>query len=76
MQDFEGYKIYKGTDPDFSDAFLLTNVKGEKKAYLPIAQFDLINGIKGVFPSSAELNDILDALPLIWEQIMVFKIIM
>ncbi|MBP9119982.1 MAG: hypothetical protein KBF59_03870 [Ignavibacterium sp.] len=63
VQDFEGYKIYKGTDPDFSDAFLLTNVKGEKKAYLPIAQFDLINGIKGVFPSSAELNDILDALP-------------
>ncbi len=50
--DFEGYRIYRATDPDFNDARLLNleetpsgrNVSGKGK---PIAQFDLINGIRG-----------------------------
>jgi hypothetical protein len=45
--DFEGYKLYKGTDPLFTDAKLVTNVDGTPVFYKPIAQFDLKNGIKG-----------------------------
>lgn len=63
VMDFEGYKIYKGTDPDLSDALQITNQLGEKKLYKPVAQFDLINGIKGVFPSSKTLVDNLGGVP-------------
>ena len=58
VKDFEGYKIYKGTDPDLSDALLITNMYGEKIFYKPIAQFDLIDGIKGIFPASPNLNEL------------------
>lgn len=58
VKDFEGYKIYKGTDPDLSDAQLITNMFGEKVFYKPIAQFDLIDGIKGIFPSSKILSEL------------------
>lgn len=58
VKDFEGYKIYKGTDPDLSDAQLITNMYGEKVFYKPIAQFDLIDGIKGIFPASSSLADL------------------
>jgi len=61
--DFEGYKIYKGTDADFSDAFVLTDGRGRKRAYEPIVQYDLDNGIKGYFESSASVDDLLDGLP-------------
>ena len=58
VKDFEGYKIYKGTDPDLSDALQITNATGEKVFYKPIAQYDLINGIKGIFPSSSILLEL------------------
>jgi hypothetical protein len=58
VKDFEGYKIYKGTDPDLTDALQITNMYGEKIFYKPIAQFDLINGIKGIFPSSPTLAEL------------------
>ncbi len=58
VQDFEGYKIYKGTDPDLSDALLISNMFGEKVFYKPVAQYDLINGIKGIFPSSSTLAEL------------------
>lgn len=65
VKDFEGYKIYKGTDPDLSDALLITNASGEKVFYKPSAQYDLINGIKGIFPSSSTLLDLTDGAPFI-----------
>jgi hypothetical protein len=47
--DFEGYKIYRATDPGFKDAFTITNSAGDVVAYKPIAQFDYIDDIYGYF---------------------------
>jgi len=63
VKDFEGYKIYKGTDPDLSDALLITNASGSKVFYKPIVQYDLINGVKGIFPASATLVELTDGAP-------------
>lgn len=62
-RDFEGYKIYKGTDPDFSDALLISDGTGQKVFYKPIAQFDLKNGIYGYFLSGAGLYDLTSGAP-------------
>ncbi len=53
--DFEGYKIYKSTSPDFSDIFTITDGSGSVQGYKPLAQFDLIDSVKGYFPASGEL---------------------
>ncbi len=45
--DFEGFKLYKGTDLLLSDARNITDVTGEGTFFEPIAQFDLKNGITG-----------------------------
>jgi hypothetical protein len=46
--DFEGYRIYRSTDPAFQDAKLITDGIGNPAPFLkPIAQFDLKDGIKG-----------------------------
>jgi len=47
--DFEGYKIYKSTDPAFLDARIITNAYGEATLLQPAAQFDLRNDIAGFF---------------------------
>lgn len=48
--DFEGYKIYKSTDPAFSDAKTITDGYGNLIFNRPIAQFDRKNGVKGFHP--------------------------
>ena len=49
--DFEGYRIYRATDPDFLDARIVTNSSGQPSGNgQPIAQFDIVNGITGFFP--------------------------
>jgi hypothetical protein len=48
--DFEGYKIYKSTDPGFLDARIITNAFGEKTFLQPVAQFDIRNDISDFFP--------------------------
>lgn len=48
--DFEGYKIYRSTDPAFSDAKPITNAYGAVIFQEPIAQFDSANGISGLAP--------------------------
>jgi hypothetical protein len=47
--DFEGYRIYRSTDPDFLDARVITNGNGTNVIGngRPIAQFDLVDGKKG-----------------------------
>ena len=45
--DFEGYRIYRASDPAFLDAKVITNAEGSPTYLLPIAQFDLDDGIKG-----------------------------
>ena len=47
--DFEGYKIYRATDPGFLDAQTVTNSRGDVVAFKPIAQFDYANEIYGFF---------------------------
>jgi hypothetical protein len=49
-QDFEGYRVYRATDPAFLDAKLITDGFGVARLYKPIAQFDLNDGIKGFDP--------------------------
>jgi hypothetical protein len=63
IKDFEGYKVYKGTDPNFTDAFVLTNGLGEATWWKPVIQYDLKNGIKDFFNASASLNDRASGLP-------------
>ena len=48
--DFEGYKIYRATDPGFNEVFTVTDGLGRKTFHQPIAQFDLNNGNAGFFP--------------------------
>ena len=48
--DFEGFKLFKGTDPLLSDAKLVTDWKGNATLYRPIAQWDLKNNIQGARP--------------------------
>jgi hypothetical protein len=54
--DFEGYRIYRATDPDFRDARIITtgtgsNVIGNGR---PIAAFDLVDGRKGFTRKTVE----------------------
>ena len=52
--DFEGYRIYRATDPGFEDAHNVTNAFGTKKAWTPLEQYDKKNGISGFFPIGFE----------------------
>jgi len=55
---FEGYMVVRGTDPQLSEAQVITDALGDQTYYKPIAQFDLKDGIVGVSPvaSGAELG--------------------
>jgi hypothetical protein len=53
--DFEGYRIYRSTDPDFLDARVVTDASGQPTGNgQPIAQFDMANGITGYYPQVIE----------------------
>ena len=49
---FEGYKVYKSTDPEFKDAYAVTDNQGNIQGYRPVAQFDRANGITLYHPAS------------------------
>ena len=49
-RDFEGYRVYRATDPAFLDALTITDGRGNLTFRKPIAQFDLIDGIGGFHP--------------------------
>ncbi|HUF07839.1 MAG TPA: hypothetical protein VMO47_00875 [Rhodothermales bacterium] len=49
--DFEGYRIYRATDPAFLDATVITDGFGNLLLRRPIAQFDLINEFEGFHPT-------------------------
>ena len=48
--DFEGYRIYRSTDPGFIDAYTITDAYGNITFKEPIAIFDLDNGLNGPHP--------------------------
>ncbi len=54
-KDFEGYKLYKSTDPNFSDIFTITDGSGVVQGYKPLQQYDLVDSIRGFFQATGEL---------------------
>ncbi len=47
---FEGYKVYRSTEPNFLEDQLITDAFGNPTFRKPIAQFDLVDGITGFHP--------------------------
>ena len=45
--DFEGYRIYRSTDPSFIDSRIITDAYGNPTYRDPLAQFDLNDGLYG-----------------------------
>ena len=50
--DFEGYKIYRASDPGFMDSNPITDRFGTRILDTPVAQYDKINEVKGFYPES------------------------
>ncbi len=51
---FEGYKVYKSTDPNFLDPLVITGGQGEQNLRRkPVAQFDKIDSVFGYFPMNS-----------------------
>ncbi|HEX9951813.1 MAG TPA: hypothetical protein VGB53_08600 [Rubricoccaceae bacterium] len=48
--DFEGYMIYRSTEPNFRENLLVTDAYGNPVYQRPLAQFDLANGNRGLHP--------------------------
>lgn len=47
---FEGYKVYRSTESNFLENKIITDAYGNPTYISPIAQFDLIDGVKGLHP--------------------------
>ena len=47
---FEGYRIYRSTEPNFLENKIITDAYGKPIFRSPIAQFDVIDGVKGLHP--------------------------
>ena len=47
---FEGYRIYRSTEPNFLENKIITDAYGKSIFRSPIAQFDLIDGVTGLHP--------------------------
>ncbi len=47
---FEGYRIYRSTEANFLENKIITDAFGRPTFRQPIAQFDLIDGVKGLHP--------------------------
>ncbi len=50
--DFEGYRIYRASDPGFEDAKPITDYLGRRTMSVPLKQWDKMNGIAGFYPES------------------------
>jgi hypothetical protein len=48
--DFEGYLIYRSTEPNFNEGLTITDAFGNVTFQRPLAQFDLRNNIRGLHP--------------------------
>lgn len=47
---FEGYRIYRSTEPNFLENKIITDAYGKATFRKPIVQFDLADGVKGLHP--------------------------
>lgn len=48
--DFEGYLLYRSSEPEFQDLKVITDSKGQGRYWKPIMQWDLIDTIQGPDP--------------------------
>ncbi|NOZ74786.1 MAG: hypothetical protein GXO90_05330 [FCB group bacterium] len=48
--DFEGYKVYRSTEPFFNENRIITSTYGEKTFKQPLVQYDYNNDISGLHP--------------------------
>jgi hypothetical protein len=48
--DFEGYRIYRSTEASFLENLVITDAYGKQTFRKPLAQFDLVDSIKGLHP--------------------------
>ena len=48
--DFEGYRVYRSTDPGFIDSYTITDAFGNITFKEPLAIFDVDNGLNGPHP--------------------------
>ncbi|RPI06955.1 MAG: hypothetical protein EHM64_01105 [Ignavibacteriae bacterium] len=53
-KDFEGYKLYKSTDPDFRDIYTITDGSGSPQGYRPLVQVDIVDGVQGYFQATGD----------------------
>ncbi|HEX2868282.1 MAG TPA: hypothetical protein VHO03_14650 [Ignavibacteriales bacterium] len=49
---FEGYRIYRSTEPNFLEDKTITDAYGKPTFRQPLAQFDLVDGVTGLHPIS------------------------
>ena len=47
---FEGYRVYRSTEPNFLETKIITDAYGKPIFRKPIAQFDLVNNVYGLHP--------------------------
>ncbi|MGA7160266.1 MAG: hypothetical protein WBZ48_04650 [Bacteroidota bacterium] len=47
---FEGYRVYRSTEPNFIEDKTVTDANGQPTYRIPIAQYDLVDGIVGLAP--------------------------
>ncbi len=47
---FEGYRVYRSTEPNFLEDKIITDAYGKPIFRSPIAQFDLVDGVTGLHP--------------------------
>ncbi len=50
--DFQGYRLYRSTDPFFRDVDRVTDAYGNEAFRVPLAQWDRRDGIEGVYTTS------------------------
>lgn len=55
-KDFQGYRLYKSTDPFFKDPQVVTDAFGNPALIKPTVQFDLRDGLKGFWQPSPDNN--------------------
>jgi hypothetical protein len=46
--DFEGYMLYRSTEPNFRERLLITDAYGNPVYQRPLVQYDLVNGLRGL----------------------------
>ena len=51
-EDFQGYRLFKSTDPFFRDAAQVSDVFGNGSIRVPEAQFDRDDGIQGIYTTT------------------------